>query len=730
MPAIHSCSQLQTATTTLATRDESLSIFDRQWAQLEEQLTLLVGRLDGTAPPPAETSSSNGLLRLSTPVAPLVVGAAAADAALQARCSRMQELGRTLVERALGSSSTAAAANGGALEAERHELSAKVALLDDRCARAEASVATLTERIAAANEQADKAVKALNRERFKRTGVEDGCAASAAPAAAAKPDLEAAATAASAAAATAASGGGADAGGATAAAAAAEAKAELEASRQQGQQWLSELAEARQDAARARAAEQEMAARPPDEGQLRTHPAYQQLHAHAKEMGERAQVAEARLQQYRTDAAALNTMRHSEHSRFEEYRAQHSAQAADEAKQKAAELAIALADRRTIELQLAQLSMGHKREQERVADLDSRLRFALREQKRATDEIARLRAEVSGKERERDEARAAEQEKAKAAHAAELLVESLRAAAANGAALEPSTAEKGQHEALVRLGSAEQKAAQAQQELKALKGANEALMSEIEEVSTTYEEVQTKNDELRQTLQLKEEALNRAKGDKLRADSTAAMLKQEHEKLTAKVERLGQLSESVSQLRGSYETQLRKSATALQKKDDEIAAFQALLGTQKAQLKEAQAAAQHAAALLRISQDAEGRSKEREERANASAAAEVANAKRLSAELDGANRRVSRMQAGGNGGKGSALAKLGDDPVSEQLEFYRSKVKCTLCRTNDKDAIISKCMHAFCRECIQKRLDVRNRKCPACAVQFDFQSVKDLFLTN
>ena len=80
------------------------------------------------------------------------------------------------------------------------------------------------------------------------------------------------------------------------------------------------------------------------------------------------------------------------------------------------------------------------------------------------------------------------------------------------------------------------------------------------------------------------------------------------------------------------------------------------------------------------------------------------------------------------GGK-AAAASLANDPVQEQLEFYRNKVKCTLCRVNDKDAIISKCMHAFCRECIQKRLDVRNRKCPACALQFDFQSVKDLFLT-
>ena len=30
---------------------------------------------------------------------------------------------------------------------------------------------------------------------------------------------------------------------------------------------------------------------------------------------------------------------------------------------------------------------------------------------------------------------------------------------------------------------------------------------------------------------------------------------------------------------------------------------------------------------------------------------------------------------------------------------------------------------------IDKRLNLRNRKCPACAVQFDYQSVKDLYLT-
>ena len=60
-------------------------------------------------------------------------------------------------------------------------------------------------------------------------------------------------------------------------------------------------------------------------------------------------------------------------------------------------------------------------------------------------------------------------------------------------------------------------------------------MAEIEAVTQTYEEVQAKNDELRQTISLKDDALARAKGDKLRADSLAAMLKQEHALLQTKV---------------------------------------------------------------------------------------------------------------------------------------------------------------------------------------------------
>jgi len=255
-------------------------------------------------------------------------------------------------------------------------------------------------------------------------------------------------------------------------------------------------------------------------------------------------------------------------------------------------------------------------------------------------------------------------------------------------------------------------------------------MSEIEELSQAYEEVQSKNDELRQTVSLKEEALARAKSDKLRSDHAATMFKAEHEKLHEKADKLSKQADALQTLKASYEQQLRKATAAAAKKDDELRAYEALLASHKAQLKETQYQAQQATMVLQATQEAEQRAKEREDKASVQLAAEGAKVKRLTQERDSLTRKLSRAgkeaaEAAAGGG-----SKNGSGDSDLLLETFRRKVKCSLCRINDKDCVINKCFHAFCRDCIQQRLDVRNRKCPACALQFDYQSVKDLFLTS
>ena len=49
-----------------------------------------------------------------------------------------------------------------------------------------------------------------------------------------------------------------------------------------------------------------------------------------------------------------------------------------------------------------------------------------------------------------------------------------------------------------------------------------------------------------------------------------------------------------------------------------------------------------------------------------------------------------------------------------ELKNLRKLVKCSVCQDRQKDVIITKCNHMFCKECIDNNLKARNRKCPTC----------------
>ena len=87
--------------------------------------------------------------------------------------------------------------------------------------------------------------------------------------------------------------------------------------------------------------------------------------------------------------------------------------------------------------------------------------------------------------------------------------------------------------------------------------------------------------------------------------------------------------------------------------------------------------------------------------------------KRLQQEKDVLQRKVTRLTASISAGGGGGASSGAD----EQVDYYRRMVKCTLCQENEKNAVIVKCGHTFCRDCIDDRLANRNRKCPACSQQ-------------
>lgn len=66
--------------------------------------------------------------------------------------------------------------------------------------------------------------------------------------------------------------------------------------------------------------------------------------------------------------------------------------------------------------------------------------------------------------------------------------------------------------------------------------------------------------------------------------------------------------------------------------------------------------------------------------------------------------------------------------LKEQVDLYRRLLKCNTCKTRDKNAVITKCMHVFCRECLETRIETRQRKCPNCGEPFGASDIKNIFL--
>ena len=61
---------------------------------------------------------------------------------------------------------------------------------------------------------------------------------------------------------------------------------------------------------------------------------------------------------------------------------------------------------------------------------------------------------------------------------------------------------------------------------------------------------------------------------------------------------------------------------------------------------------------------------------------------------------------------------------------YKQMLRCKVCNTRTKDVLLAKCCHLFCRECITKNLQIRQRSCPTCRQKFTFDDVKQLWLES
>lgn len=70
-----------------------------------------------------------------------------------------------------------------------------------------------------------------------------------------------------------------------------------------------------------------------------------------------------------------------------------------------------------------------------------------------------------------------------------------------------------------------------------------------------------------------------------------------------------------------------------------------------------------------------------------------------------------------------------DEVLKEENREYKEQLRCPSCKVKQKDAVLTKCFHVFCYDCLQKRYETRQRKCPKCNANFGANDYHKLYLS-
>merc|ERR1711981_835554 len=103
--------------------------------------------------------------------------------------------------------------------------------------------------------------------------------------------------------------------------------------------------------------------------------------------------------------------------------------------------------------------------------------------------------------------------------------------------------------------------------------------------------------------------------------------------------------------------------------------------------------------------------------------AEAFKTERLHEQLESVKRKVERLR------KIEMASDTDMDQIlKEEIREYKETLTCPSCKVKRKDAVLTKCFHCFCYDCLRTRYETRQRKCPKCYAAFGASDYHRLYL--
>lgn len=240
----------------------------------------------------------------------------------------------------------------------------------------------------------------------------------------------------------------------------------------------------------------------------------------------------------------------------------------------------------------------------------------------------------------------------------------------------------------------------------------------MEALGKAFEQIQSENSGLLKRLSEKEDQISKLLGDKLKAEFSLSQVQKEAEISSLRAQKIEDIAKHRVNESEAREVSLRKELSEVENKlNDRMAAADSY----RTRLSDATGEIAHLRAKI------DRLMGEINELRNQVPAASTATGKdqlsyekrRLADELSIAKKKLEAYAASG-------IGILKD--LEQEVAIYKKLMKCNSCHTRDKNAVILKCMHCFCKQCLDVRLETRQRKCPNCGDAFGANDVRQIYL--
>ncbi|XP_029430751.1 E3 ubiquitin-protein ligase BRE1A [Rhinatrema bivittatum] len=250
-----------------------------------------------------------------------------------------------------------------------------------------------------------------------------------------------------------------------------------------------------------------------------------------------------------------------------------------------------------------------------------------------------------------------------------------------------------------------------QKKLAMAKQEEEALLSEMDVTGQAFEDMQEQNIRLMQQLREKDDANFKLMSERIKSNQIHKLLKEEKEELAEQVLTLKTQVDAQLQVVRKLEEKEHLLQNNISTGEKELALRTQALEMNKRKALEAAQQADELKAQLELAQKKLHDIREEIVENSVSKEKDTFNYKRAQEDISRLRRKLETT-------KKPDMVPNCDEILMEEIKEYKARLTCPCCNMRKMDAVLTKCFHVFCFECVKTRYDTRQRKCPKCNAAF------------